>query len=102
MPLKRSAVQVIRAIKAETSGTSERNKKLAQRMRDALANNQAAYRSLKQDTLLFRQDADLCPPGFCQPSYLSAQLARFGLNHVSSLPHFLLQGAADGLLRGML
>ena len=63
MSLTRFTLQVIRAVKAETSGASERNKQLAQRMRDALANNQAAYRSLKQDTLLFRQALLLCPPG---------------------------------------
>lgn len=45
----------------DRSDASERNKQLAQRMRDALANNQAAYRSLKQDTLLFRYDTFLLP-----------------------------------------
>ena len=47
-------LQVLRAVSADRSDASERNKQLAQRMRDALANNQPVYRSLKQDTLLYR------------------------------------------------
>ena len=47
-------IQAVRASKTDGGDASERNKQLAQRMRDALASNQAAYKSLKQDTLLFR------------------------------------------------
>ena len=47
-------MQTPRASKQEASDASERNRQLAQRMRDALAANTGAFRSLKQDTVLFR------------------------------------------------
>ncbi len=101
-----SALQVIKAVKAETSGASERNKQLAQRMRDALANNQAAYRSLKQDTLLFRQDALFCPPVFSIHMQLQ-QVCSAGLfklapttSHVPFFAGIYLQYAANRLLSG--
>ena len=47
-------MQIPRASKQEASDASERNRQLAQRMRDALAANTGAFRSLKQDTMLFR------------------------------------------------
>ena len=47
-------LQATTAAEQDRSHVSERNKQLAQRMRDALAHNKAAYQSLKKDTVLFR------------------------------------------------
>lgn len=49
-----SFMQVLKASKQDCPDASERNKRLAQRMQNALASSKAVYKSLKQDTLLFR------------------------------------------------